>query len=133
MVVCTSGVVKTKDHLTFVENSEFFVLKIELLFTMLFKFEREVALKDSAFSWVGCLTHKVLWSVYSFWINLISFALHIVFIFVTITIKWCFWRYCWWWEFFPVFSWSWIYISLICLNQPCNRQWSRITVVRYSC
>ena len=60
MVVCTSGVVKTKDHLTFVENSAYLVLKIELLFTMLFKFEREVALKDSAFSWVGCLTHKVL-------------------------------------------------------------------------
>ena len=33
----------------FIENATYFVLKIELLLTILSNFEREAALKDSAF------------------------------------------------------------------------------------
>ena len=43
--------------------------------TIFFKFERELALKDSNFRQVVCLTQKVLKSVYSLIINLIGFAL----------------------------------------------------------
>ena len=34
LVVCTSGVVKIKDHLTFVENSAYFVLKIVVVYNV---------------------------------------------------------------------------------------------------
>ena len=59
VVVCTSRVVKMKEHLPFCRQFSI-VLKKELLLTVLSNFERESALKDSAFSWVACLTHKVL-------------------------------------------------------------------------
>ena len=36
------------------------MLKIELLISMLSKFEREVDLKDSDFWWVACLTQKAI-------------------------------------------------------------------------
>ena len=62
----------------FVKKSADSVLKIELLLTMLSNFEREVALKDSAFWCVACLTHKTLWCVYNLMINLIGLACHIV-------------------------------------------------------
>ena len=42
------------------ENSTYFVLKIELLPTVLSNFEKEAALKDSVFWCVACLTHNVL-------------------------------------------------------------------------
>ena len=50
--------------------------------------------------------------------------------FIIVMIEWCFYWYCWWWEFFSVFSWSWIYITLTCSHHPCNRQWSITTVLR---
>ena len=61
LVVCTSRVVKMKEHLPFCR--EFSILCIEdrvVANFMLSNFEREEALKDSAFRWVACLTHKVL-------------------------------------------------------------------------
>ena len=42
------------------QNLAHFVLMIELLFTMLSKFEREVATKDSAFWWLVYLTHFMI-------------------------------------------------------------------------
>ena len=72
------GLWKWRSTYHFVKNSAYSVLKIELLLTMLFNFDGEVSLKDSAFWWVACLTHKVLWSVYSLIINLIGLACHIV-------------------------------------------------------
>ena len=63
----------------FVKNSAYFVLKIEFLLIVLSNFKRKAAIKDSAFSWVACfLTHKILWSVNSLIINLISLACHMV-------------------------------------------------------
>ena len=50
MVVCTSKVVKMKEHLPFCKEFGKFLLKIELLLTVLPNFEREAAFKDSAFS-----------------------------------------------------------------------------------
>ena len=47
--------------------------------------------------------------------------------FLAIPIKWCFWWCCWWQEFFSVFFRSWIHIRS---HHPCNRHWSRITVLR---
>ena len=47
VVVRTSRVLKMKEHLLC--RSAYFVLKTELLLTMLFNFERKVALKDSTF------------------------------------------------------------------------------------
>ena len=41
----------------FAENSTCFLLKIELMLTVLFDFEKEGALEDSAFSWIVILTH----------------------------------------------------------------------------
>ena len=38
MVVCARRVVKIKEHLKFTENSAYFVLKIELLLTVLSNF-----------------------------------------------------------------------------------------------
>ena len=49
VVVCTNRVVKLKSTYHFVENSAHFLLKIELMLIVLSNFEREVALKDSAF------------------------------------------------------------------------------------
>ena len=50
LVLCTSRVVKIKKiTYHFAENSGHFLLKIELLLTVLFIFEREAALKVSAF------------------------------------------------------------------------------------
>ena len=49
VVVCTSRVVKMKEHLPFVENSAHFVLKIELLLIVFSSFEREEVLKNSTF------------------------------------------------------------------------------------
>ena len=49
MVVCTSRVLKMKEHLPVHKDSAYFVLKIELLLTLLSDFERKAALKDSAF------------------------------------------------------------------------------------
>ena len=50
MVVCTSRVVKMKEHLPFCrEFIAYLELKIEFLLTVLFNFKREAALKDSAF------------------------------------------------------------------------------------
>ena len=48
VVVCTSRVVKMKEH-PHLENSPYFVLKKELLLNVLSNFEREVPLRDSAF------------------------------------------------------------------------------------
>ena len=64
------GLWKRRNTYHFVENSAYFMLKTELLLTILSNFEREVAFKDSAFWWVACLTHKVLWSAYSLLTNL---------------------------------------------------------------
>ena len=47
VVVCTSRVVKMKEHLRFC--GEFSILCIEFLLTMLSNIEREAVLKDSAF------------------------------------------------------------------------------------
>ena len=60
VVVCTIRVVKMKEHLPFVKNSGYFVFKIDLLITVLSNLERKAAIKDSAFRWVACLTHKDL-------------------------------------------------------------------------
>ena len=49
MVVYTSKVRKTKDHLPFANNSICFVLKIELLLIVLSNYERQAALKVSTF------------------------------------------------------------------------------------
>ena len=46
VVVCTSRVMKMKSTYHFVKNSEYFVLKIELLLTVLSNFERKAAIKD---------------------------------------------------------------------------------------
>ena len=43
------GCEKEEASTVFLENLEYFVLEIELLLTVLSKFEREAALKDSAF------------------------------------------------------------------------------------
>ena len=43
----------------------FFKLKIELVLTVLSNFEGEVALKDSDFWLLKCLTNKALWSVHN--------------------------------------------------------------------
>ena len=53
----------------FAENLAYFVLRIELLLTVLSNIEREAALKDSVFWWVACLTDKVLWSLNSLILN----------------------------------------------------------------
>ena len=62
-----AGLRKWRSTYHFAEYSTYFVLKIELLLTMLPNFEREAALKDSAFWWVACLAHRVLWSVHNWW------------------------------------------------------------------
>ena len=49
LVVSTRWVMKIKEHLHFVENSTYFVLKLELLLTMLPKFEGEAVLKTQLF------------------------------------------------------------------------------------
>ena len=72
------GLWKWRRNKQFVENSAYFVLKIELLFTMLSKFERETILKESAFWRVACLNHTVLWSVCNLIISLIDLVLHMV-------------------------------------------------------
>ena len=54
-------------------NSAYFVLKLELLLTMLSKFEGE-----AAFWWVACLTHQVSWSIYSLITSLIGLALYMI-------------------------------------------------------
>ena len=77
----------------FVENSAYFALKIESLLTMLSNFEREAALKGSAFWWVTCLIHKVLWYVYSLIVNLTGLTLHMVWYI----------QYLWW----LLVQWSW--------------------------
>ena len=48
VVLCTSRVVKVKEHLH-LENSPYFALKKKLFLTVLSKFEREASLKDSVF------------------------------------------------------------------------------------
>ena len=79
MVVYTSRVVKMKDiTYHFVENSAYLIFNIELLFTILCNFGRDAALKDSAFWWVTCLIHKVLWYAYSLIIFLTGLACHVV-------------------------------------------------------
>ena len=87
LVVCSSRVVKVKEH-HFVENPAYVLLKIELLLTMLSNFEREVDLKNSAFWWVVCFVYKLLWSVYSLIITIISLALHMFGIFNTCSSLW---------------------------------------------
>ena len=49
VVVWRSKVLRMKKHLPFCKNPACFVFKIELLLTVLSKFEREAVLKDSAF------------------------------------------------------------------------------------
>ena len=76
---------------------------------MLSNFQREGALKGSVFSRVMCLTHKVLWSIYSLLINSIDLALDMVWYIWylwLLVVKWfktkkgnC-WR-TWWW----ILSW----------------------------
>ena len=58
VVVCTSKVVK--ELLPFCKEFGILCIEITLLLTVLPKFEREAAFKDSAFSWVACLTRKIL-------------------------------------------------------------------------
>ena len=70
----------------------------------------------------------ILYPIY-FIILLISFF-YIRSFFIVITIKWCFCWYSWWWGFFPVFSWSWIRITLIHSRHPSNRHWSKIIGLR---
>ena len=72
------GLWKWRSPYHFVDNSAYFVLKLELLLTMLSKFEGEAVLKDSAFWWVACLIHKVLWSAYSLITDLIGLALYMI-------------------------------------------------------
>ena len=52
-------------------------MKIELLLTVLSNFERGAPLKDSAFWWVACLTHKVLSSVYSL-VQGLAYPIHLL-------------------------------------------------------
>ena len=84
-VVCTSkmvcenqglwnGLWKSRSTYHFLEISAYFVLKIELLLTLLSNFKKDAFLKNSCFWWVVCLTHTVLWSVYSLIINLTALA-----------------------------------------------------------
>ena len=49
MVVCTNRIVKMKEHLKFVVNSAYFVLKTKLVLTVLPNTEKDVALKESTF------------------------------------------------------------------------------------
>ena len=49
VVACTSKIVKYSEHLPFCRELAYFVLKIELLLTVLSNFESKTALKDSAF------------------------------------------------------------------------------------
>ena len=60
MVICTSRVAKIKEHLPFCKEFSILCIEDRLLLTVLYNFKREAALKDSTFSWVACLTHKVL-------------------------------------------------------------------------
>ena len=60
---------------------------------------------------------------------LLTSYIYIKSFFITITIKWYIRWNCWRWGFLSVFSWSWIQIILICSRHPCNRHWSRITVL----
>ena len=53
MVVCTSRALKMKEQLHFVENSVYFVLKIELLLNVLSNFEREWLLLTQLFDGQG--------------------------------------------------------------------------------
>ena len=69
----------------------------------------------------------ILYPIY-FLILLTNF-IYITSFFITITIKWYFCWYSWWWGFSSVFFWSRIYITLIHSRHPCNRHWSRITVL----
>ena len=62
----------------FEENSAHFLLKIELLFTMLSNFKRKVALKDSAFWSLACFPHKFLWTAYNLMIGLSDLTWHMV-------------------------------------------------------
>ena len=78
LVVCSSRVVKMKEHLPFCREFSILCIEDELLLTILSNFEREVALKDPVFWWVVFLVHKLLWSVYRLIITLINLALHIV-------------------------------------------------------
>ena len=47
----------------FIENSAYFVFEIELLLTVLSNFEREAALKDSAFWWETCFIHALVFLI----------------------------------------------------------------------
>ena len=49
VVVCTNRALKMKEHLHFVENSVYFVLKIELLLNVVSNFEREWLLLTQLF------------------------------------------------------------------------------------
>ena len=49
VVLCTISVVKRRSTYYFIQNAAYFVLEIELLLTVLCNFEREAALKASAF------------------------------------------------------------------------------------
>ena len=69
----------------------------------------------------------ILYSIY--FLLLLTNYIYIKSFFITITIKWYIRWNCWRWGFLSVFSWSWIQIILICSRHPCNRHWSRITVL----
>ena len=69
------------------------------------------------------------WYLNIFYTSIIYFLL----LLTSITFKWCFCWYSWWWGFFPVFSWSWIHITLIRSRHFCNRHWSRINMQLLQC
>ena len=69
----------------------------------------------------------ILYPIY--FLLLLTSYIYIKSFFITITIKWYIRWNCWRWGFISVFSWSWIQIILICSRNPCNRHWSRITVL----
>ena len=72
-----AGLWKWKSTYHYVENSAHFELKIELLLTVLYNFEREVALKDSAFWQIAFLNNKLKWFVYNLITNLTGLAWHV--------------------------------------------------------
>ena len=71
------GLWKWRNTYDFLENAAHLVLKIELLLTVLLRFERQAAIRNSAFWWVACLTHKAFSYLYSLILNLIGLDWHI--------------------------------------------------------
>ena len=81
LVVCSNRVVKMNEHLPFFREFSILCIEDRVVVDHLSNFEKEVALKDSTFWWIVCLVHKLLLSVCSLIITLISLALHMVLVY----------------------------------------------------